>query len=107
MTVERALAEKGISVEVYDYPLMRKEIEVVIDTSKHDEEVRADERAKVIEELKPFFDEVASYPLDWICDDLCGEFINPINNECWCAEHCDNGTGYECIKKWCELKRKS
>lgn len=52
MTVERALAEKGISVEVYDYPLMRKETEVVIDTSKHDESIRADEKAKVLEEFK-------------------------------------------------------
>lgn len=71
------------------------------------EKERADERAKVIDELKPFFDEVSDYTLDWICDDLCGEFINPQTNECWCAEHCNNGTGYECIKKWCELKRRA
>lgn len=41
MTIERALREAGISVVVREYPLMYKETEVFVDTSKHDEEVRA------------------------------------------------------------------
>lgn len=59
-------------------------------------------RQDALEELKPFFE---SFAFDWICDDLCGEFINPDSDESWCAEHCHNETGYECIKKWCELKQ--
>ena len=62
-------------------------------------------KAEAIEELKPFFDECEELVFDWICDDLCSEFINPDTDESWCAEHCHNGTGYECIKKWCEFKR--
>lgn len=51
MTVERALKEASISVEVREYPLMYKETEVFVDTSKHDEEVRANERRKLVEWL--------------------------------------------------------
>ena len=92
----------------------------VVDLVKWEEQIRAEERVKLayefndgfqngkaeaIEELKPFFDECEEFVFDWICDDLCGEFINPDTDESWCAEHCHNGTGYECIKKWCELKQ--
>lgn len=47
MTIERALKEAGISVEIYDYPLERKETKVIVDTSKHDE----NERRKLVEWL--------------------------------------------------------
>lgn len=61
-------------------------------------------RADGLYEIKPFIDELQNLSCDWICDDLCGEFVNPKTDESWCNENCKE-FNFECVKKWCELVR--
>lgn len=100
---EPADANECNSFRNIDFTKMENAIKIIEESEwlkEHDAKIRAE----AIDELKPFFDAVSEYVLDWICDDLCGEFVNPKTDEPWCAEHCNNGTGYECVRKWCELK---
>lgn len=61
-------------------------------------------RADAIEEFKRFFDVLMEYDkVEWVCDEVCGEFINPETDEPWCIEHYKD-MNFECIKKWLELK---
>lgn len=60
----------------------------------------------ISKQLEPFWKVLNEIGLDFICEDLCGEFINSKTNECWCAENCE-GTSEKCVLKWCELQRRN
>lgn len=69
----------------------------------NEESIRADERAKVFEELKPFLDKILQGDCDWICEDICGTVEE--DGEDWCYWHCKGNTDMDCLKKWCEYMR--
>ena len=97
-----------------NHRVLAETYKIAIDTSKCNhcplslDTRRAEQiRADAIEETKPLFDIIIGYDsLDWICDDVCGEFVNPQTGDSWCTENCKD-MNFECVKKWLELKEQN